>query len=438
LLPASAAAAAISETNADDDATATAADVVTTNADVVITNADVVTTNADVVLTGLDVVTTNADVVLTGLDVVTTNADAVTTTQDAIDTAADVVTTNADAATTTQDAIDTAADVVFTNADVVSSAASASAAGISETNAGISETNAAASAAGVNLPSAVASTFLQQKSDVSGYETQTITEVKATLETESWKKADAVPKTANYTIQDTDNGDIIRCNGTFTITGMTASAANDGFVVGVNNAGTGVITLSGVSGLTKLSAGQSCTLWVDWNGGSTPLVKAIVSASGGIIGSSIMMASNNVPANCLYEDGSAVSRTTYAALFAEIGTTWGSGNGTTTFNVPDSRERYKRCAGTTNAVGATLANQNKSHKHSASTGSDSHTHQLTAYHNSVTDGTNPYGGSTTGGLYRGTFTTTSDSHSHSVSIGYEGGTEARPDSACYKSCIVFE
>jgi microcystin-dependent protein len=36
-------------------------------------------------------------------------------------------------------------------------------------------------------------------------------------------------------------------------------------------------------------------------------------------------------------DGSAVSRTTYADLFAAIGTTWGTGDGSTTFNVPDLR-----------------------------------------------------------------------------------------------------
>jgi microcystin-dependent protein len=37
--------------------------------------------------------------------------------------------------------------------------------------------------------------------------------------------------------------------------------------------------------------------------------------------------------------GQAISRTTYAGLFAVIGTTYGSGNGTTTFNVPDLRGR---------------------------------------------------------------------------------------------------
>lgn len=45
------------------------------------------------------------------------------------------------------------------------------------------------------------------------------------------------------------------------------------------------------------------------------------------------------PAGYLGCDGSAVSRTTYAALFAVIGTTWGVGDGSTTFNLPDFRRR---------------------------------------------------------------------------------------------------
>lgn len=44
-------------------------------------------------------------------------------------------------------------------------------------------------------------------------------------------------------------------------------------------------------------------------------------------------------AGCLLCEGQAVSRTTYAALFARIGTTFGAGNGTTTFNIPDLRGR---------------------------------------------------------------------------------------------------
>lgn len=45
------------------------------------------------------------------------------------------------------------------------------------------------------------------------------------------------------------------------------------------------------------------------------------------------------PAGYLAEDASAVSRTTYAGLFAEISTTFGVGDGSTTFNLPDSRGR---------------------------------------------------------------------------------------------------
>jgi len=45
------------------------------------------------------------------------------------------------------------------------------------------------------------------------------------------------------------------------------------------------------------------------------------------------------PTGYLECDGSAISRTDYAALFAAIGTTYGTGNGTTTFNVPDFQGR---------------------------------------------------------------------------------------------------
>lgn len=48
----------------------------------------------------------------------------------------------------------------------------------------------------------------------------------------------------------------------------------------------------------------------------------------------------NAPTGYLICNGAAVSRTTYADLFAAIGTTYGSGNGSTTFNLPDLREKF--------------------------------------------------------------------------------------------------
>ena len=53
----------------------------------------------------------------------------------------------------------------------------------------------------------------------------------------------------------------------------------------------------------------------------------------------------SAPTGYLACDGSAVSRTTYAALFAAIGTVWGVGNGSTTFNVPDQRGGFLRGVG---------------------------------------------------------------------------------------------
>ncbi len=56
-------------------------------------------------------------------------------------------------------------------------------------------------------------------------------------------------------------------------------------------------------------------------------------------GSVTAFAGISVPGGWLYCDGSAIDRTIYADLFASIGTTYGAGNGTTTFNIPNLRGR---------------------------------------------------------------------------------------------------
>ncbi len=60
-----------------------------------------------------------------------------------------------------------------------------------------------------------------------------------------------------------------------------------------------------------------------------------------------------VPTGWLACNGQEVSRETYALLFATIGTTYGTGNGTTTFNVPDIRDRFLYGKGSTSNVGDT-------------------------------------------------------------------------------------
>lgn len=59
------------------------------------------------------------------------------------------------------------------------------------------------------------------------------------------------------------------------------------------------------------------------------------------------------PKNALFCDGSAVSRTTYAQLFAIIGTDYGTGDGTNTFNLPNYDNVFFRGAGSTRGNPAT-------------------------------------------------------------------------------------
>lgn len=60
------------------------------------------------------------------------------------------------------------------------------------------------------------------------------------------------------------------------------------------------------------------------------------------IGAIVAWPTATAPANWLECDGSAVSRTTYADLFGVIGETYGNGDGSTTFNLPDLRGEFVR------------------------------------------------------------------------------------------------
>ena len=96
------------------------------------------------------------------------------------------------------------------------------------------------------------------------------------------------------------------------------------------------------------------------------------------IGSIQAYGGSTAPSGWLMCDGSAVSRTTYAELYSVIGTTYGTGDGSTTFNLPDLRGRVAQGAGTLDninyALGATknagLPNITGTFAKKASNGSD--------------------------------------------------------------------
>lgn len=73
------------------------------------------------------------------------------------------------------------------------------------------------------------------------------------------------------------------------------------------------------------------------------------------VGAVIDYAPSTQPAGWLFCNNQAVSRTGFAALFAAIGTTYGVGDGSTTFNVPDLRGRST--SGVDNMGGVTAANR---------------------------------------------------------------------------------
>jgi microcystin-dependent protein len=121
--------------------------------------------------------------------------------------------------------------------------------------------------------------------------------------------------------------------------GVVVRATNNGIVYVATQNGYEIDELHDVS-IVSPANGQSLTydsaqlLWIN---------QQVIPA-----GSVQMFAGSTIPTGWLLCDGrsTAISRTTYAALFAAIGTTYGSGDGSTTFNLPDMRSRMPIGAGT--------------------------------------------------------------------------------------------
>mgnify|MGYP001598636208 CR=1 FL=1 len=104
----------------------------------------------------------------------------------------------------------------------------------------------------------------------------------------------------------------------------------------------------------------------------TQLLQAIQQLSTGAVspsGAVMAFARSTAPAGWLNCDGAAISRTTFANLFSAIGVTYGAGDGSTTFNVPDLRGEFVRGwddgrgVDADRAIGTAQADLLKSHTH---------------------------------------------------------------------------
>jgi microcystin-dependent protein len=136
------------------------------------------------------------------------------------------------------------------------------------------------------------------------------------------------------------------------------------------------------------------------------------------------------PSGWLHLNAQAVSRTTYAALFALWGTTFGVGDGSTTFNVPEVRGEFPRFWDASRgidagrAIGTAQAEETKAHQHLNGVGSLAATPFVS-------------GGVTTG--IPGTATRNFDSDagvpSHQGNTSSTGGTETRPRNFSFMAIV---
>jgi microcystin-dependent protein len=248
-------------------------------------------------------------------------------------------------------------------------------------------------------------------------------------------------------------------------------------------ANTGPVTVS-VDGLaakalnvvgTALTAGQILTgqfIQIAYDGTDFEMIETSV-PSVVKVGSVMAWATGTVPTGWLECDGSAISRSTYAALFSEIGTTYGDGDGSTTFNLPDyqgyflrghdngsgndpdAASRTDRGDGTTgDEVGTVQADDTKAHTHdldevqTTEDGLHGHPARLSW----ANDDGNGVGGlimrnvnRTTATAYTGTPSDTfgeqiggAGAHTHTVSGETEstGGNETRPKNKSVKWIIL--
>lgn len=159
-------------------------------------------------------------------------------------------------------------------------------------------------------------------------------------------------------------------------------------------------------------------------------------------------ARSTAPTGWLKANGAAVSRTSYADLFAAIGTTFGAGDGFNTFNLPDLRGEFVRGwddgrgvdAG--RAFGSAQGSQNLAHSHGGVTGfAGEHTHTATTNFSLTSAINQPYRLTGDDGAWNNSVNTNTPginpAGSHQHSIESDGGSEARPRNRALLACIKF-
>lgn len=143
---------------------------------------------------------------------------------------------------------------------------------------------------------------------------------------------DAIAATFNGPLEELDAALENVVDGDKTLTTPTITSFVNAAHDHEDAAGGGQLTASAIdsgaatSGQVLTADGAGNAAWSSFNGMPT--------------GAILPYGGSSAPTGYLLCDGTAINRTTYAALFAIISTSYGVGNGTTTFNLPDLRGRF--------------------------------------------------------------------------------------------------
>jgi len=189
--------------------------------------------------------------------------------------------------------------------------------------------------------------------------------------------------------------------------------------------------------------------------GLQALLDAIVPA-----GTVIYVAGAAVPTGYLAANGGTGNRTTHARLFAAIGTTYGAGDGSTTFGLPDLRGVFARGLDsgrgidTGRVLGSFQDSANLAHAHGVTDPGHTHTgstnttgdHSHTLANTPKGGGSEPWNGGSGSDWNANTGGTTGidGAHSHTVSVNSNttgitiqsnGGSESRPKNVALLACI---
>ena len=209
--------------------------------------------------------------------------------------------------------------------------------------------------------------------------------------------------------------------GQFTLgsTAVTSTAAEINQLDAITR---GSILYGNASGATaRLAKGSANTVLTS---DGTDISWAAASGGGSPAGTVIYYAANSAPTGFLKANGAAVSRSTYSDLFSAISTTFGAGDGSSTFNVPDLRGEFMRGWDDSRGI-----DSGRSFGSAQADELESHLHQAATYSNIV-----GWSGTSPGNVFSNNFSYQS---AGAQNTGSTGGSETRPRNIALLACIKY-